>query len=501
MTNIGHHVRPHGDSVVIGTGGARDVVASLVFGARSVTGIEINRQILDIVNGRFGDYSGHLDRNPRVTFVNDEARSYLTRTDRRYDFIQISLIDTWAATAAGAFVLTENSLYTVEAWTTFLKRLTDGGLLSVCRWSMESQPAEVYRLLSLAAAALEANGVKNPREHLVLVRATPVNGISIATLLVSRTPISRADLDVLARTTDELKFEMMMSPDVVDDPILAKIASPTERRDVLASFPLDLSAPTDDRPFFFQMLRMRDFFRIDRIVGSKLAANLEAVLVLGTLLGTVIGLSALCIFLPLYLTAERAVLRGHGALLGFFTSIGLGFMAIETAQMQRLIVALGHPTYGLTVVLFALLLSSGLGSYLTAGISQTQLATRGTRRLVLLVALLAVIGFLTPPLMRGVEAASTSVRIAIAVLTLLPMGAFMGMAFPLGMKLAARSAANLTPWLWGVNGAMSVSASVLAISVALATSISTAYWVGVVAYVGAILSWWSATRPRTTQGG
>ena len=124
VTNVVHYLRPSSDVVVVGTGGGRDILSALVFDQRGVTGVEINPSILELVNGRFGDFTGHLDRNPRVRFVNDEARSYLARMQERADIIQISLIDTWAATASGAFVLTENSLYTLEAWTQFLERLS-----------------------------------------------------------------------------------------------------------------------------------------------------------------------------------------------------------------------------------------------------------------------------------------------------------------------------------------------------------------------------------------
>src|SRR4029434_8928130 len=119
---------------------------------KQVTGVEINEGIIDLVNRRFGDFTGHLDRDPRVRFVNDQARSYRARLQDRADIIQISLIDTWAATASGAFVLTENSLYTVEAWDLFLEHLSDHGVLSVSRWFFDSRPGEVYRLTSLATA-------------------------------------------------------------------------------------------------------------------------------------------------------------------------------------------------------------------------------------------------------------------------------------------------------------------------------------------------------------
>ena len=105
VTNVVHYLRPASRVIVVGTGGGRDVLSALAFDQKAVTGVEINEGILELVNGRFGDFTGHLDRDPRVRFVNDEARSYIARLNDRADIIQISLIDTWAATASGAFVL------------------------------------------------------------------------------------------------------------------------------------------------------------------------------------------------------------------------------------------------------------------------------------------------------------------------------------------------------------------------------------------------------------
>jgi len=195
VTNIGYYIRPEARVLVIGVGGGRDILSALLFGCKQVTGVELNRNILDTVNGRFGDFSGHLDRNPRVQFVNDEARSYVARQTGRYDFMQISLIDTWAATAAGAFVLSENSLYTVEAWDLFLEHLSDHGLLSVSRWFFDSRPGEVYRLTSLASAALQRRGVAEPRQHMMIIRSLRGSDFGdapdgIGTLLLSPSPLS-----------------------------------------------------------------------------------------------------------------------------------------------------------------------------------------------------------------------------------------------------------------------------------------------------------------------
>ena len=212
------------------------------------------------------------------------------------------------------------------------------------------------------------------------------------------------------------------------------------------------------------MLRLRDIFRLDRLESGKQSNNLKAVATLAVLLGIVSALTALCIALPLWMS--KTDLAGSHALLVFFAAIGVGFMLVETSQMQRLIIALGHPTYALTVVLFALLLSSGIGSYLTTGVTTDGIGRAGTIRLVALVAVLILIGAATPAIVRATMAASTPVRIAAAVALLFPGGLMMGMAFPLGMKLAAHRAAALTPWLWGVNGAASVLASVLSVCIA-----------------------------------
>ena len=168
-------------------------------------------------------------------------------------------------------------------------------------------------------------------------------------------------------------------------------------------------------------------------------------------------------------------------------------MLIETSQMQRLIIALGHPTYGLSVVLFSLLLSSGVGSYLTSGALASE-ESSGRRRMIALVIVLAVFGIITPTVASWSQPLTTPLRILAAVLLLCPAGLMMGMAFPLGMRMASARAADLTPWLWGLNGAASVLASVLGVCIALTWSISTAFWVGWLCYVVALGAFVAAAR-------
>ncbi len=493
VTNIGYYLRPDGHVLVVGAGGGRDVLSALAFGARTVTAVELNKDILRTANGRFGEFTGHLDRDPRVRFVNDEARSYVARTATRFDSIQISLIDTWAATAAGAFVLSENSIYTVEAWRTFLSRLTDRGVLSVSRWYFRNRPDEVYRTTTLAVAALSRLGIAEPRRHLAIVRNMhfankPEMPDGVGTLLVGRAPFTDDEISRLERESARLQFDVVLSPRASSDATFDRLTSGGDLGEVIAAHPTNIAAPTDDSPFFFNMLRLRDFLRLDLFEAGKQAHNIKAVATLALLLIIVTCLTAACILLPLWLTRRRAALAGTGALFTFFIAIGLGFMLVETSQMQRLIIALGHPTYGLSVVLFALLLSSGAGSYFTSSVTAATGVMDGVRRLSIAAVILGAFGLATPAIAAAIEPLATRWRILASIGVLWPIGFVMGMAFPIGMKIAASRSRSLTPWLWGLNGAASVLASVLSVCIALTWSISTAFWSGWVCYLIALVS-------------
>jgi hypothetical protein len=501
VTNIAHYLRPASRVIVVGTGGGRDILSALAFGQRAVMGVEINESIIDLVNRRFGDFSGHLDRDPGVTFVNDEARSFIARLDDRADIIQISLIDTWAATASGAFVLTESSLYTVEAWRIFLEHLAPRGILSVSRWYYADRPGEVYRLATLASTTLAGMGVSRPGDHVAIVRARPAPTVhapdGIGTLLVSRDPLSDGDLDRLESVAARLQFEVVQSPRRSADQTFADLASAERIDAAIANHPLNIAPPTDDKPFFFYMLRLRDVFDTARWRDQGIVQfNMAAVGVLGVLFVTVIVLTALCIGLPLLLSGSRHDLAGAGPHLLFFAAIGFGFMLVEISQVQRLAIFLGHPAYSLSVVLFSLLLSSGAGSLSTARLKGPGGSRPAVVRIVLLVLVLGAFGAITPAAVRQFEAASTAVRIAVSVAILSPLGFFMGMAFPIGMRRALREKPSLAPWLWGVNGAASVCASVAAVVIAIGAGISAAFWTGAACYGVALaaLAWTGRSR-------
>ena len=241
-------------------------------------------------------------------------------------------------------------------------------------------------------------------------------------------------------------------------------------------------------------LRLRDIFNKEKQQGAGLSYNVKAIYILGVLLITVVSLTLLCIIVPLAFSTSSQTLKGAGPYFLYFCAIGFGFMLVEISQMQRLIIFLGHPTYGLSVVLFALLLSSGLGSFTTQRLPGPGLRGSALLRWVVLIGIIALFGLLTPYITTEFRGSITPVRILGAILILFPLGLFMGMAFPIGMKLASARSELLTPWLWGINGATSVCASVLAVVIALFTSISTSFWLGFGCYLVALVMFIQVSR-------
>ncbi len=301
VTALAHYLRSQTSVLVIGVGGGRDILTALVFGQRHVTGVEINPDILDVLTRKFADYSGQLQNNPAVTLVHDEARSYVARSPEQFGIIQASLIDTWAATSAGAYVLTENGLYTKEAWLTFLNHLTPDGILTMSRWYYEAQPAETLRLTALATTSLIEMGVSDPRKHIIIIRKrdnSEAGQYSVATILVSKRPFTDAEVDRISWISKAMEFVPVLTPTFAERPEFEAVATRDKYQELIASYPLNIEAPTDDTPFFFHMLRARDLLKASTYQGMN-QINLKAVRVLGTLLGIVTALSAIAILAPL----------------------------------------------------------------------------------------------------------------------------------------------------------------------------------------------------------
>jgi hypothetical protein len=343
------------------------------------------------------------------------------------------------------------------------------------RWYYESQPAETLRLTALATSALSAIGVAEPRRNIMIVRkqdSGELGQYSVATILVSRQPFTPLDIQQIGEVAAAMQFLPVVTPLFAERPEFGAVTDSRRHADFVGSYPLNIEAPTDDTPFFFHMLRAGDLLRASTYQGMN-DINLKAIKVLGTLLAVVSGLSLLAIVAPLAL--RRHVRQNRAlSLVIYFAAIGLGFMMVEIGQLERLIVFLGHPIYGLTVVLFILLVASSLGSLFSS---------RFGRYVALLPLFLLVFIAGSPLVTRSFVAQATPVRFAISAALLFPSAFFMGMAFPLGMKYARHDDAAPAAWYWGINGAFSVISSVLAVVVAVFWGVTATLLVGLASYV------------------
>ncbi len=370
LTALAYHMaeKPAGFSaLVIGPGGGRDLLSALVFGATHVDGVEINPIIArDVMLDRFRDYSGGIYADPRVAIHVDDGRSFVRRSTTRYDVIQASLVDTWAATAAGAYTLTENSLYTTEAFGEYLDHLNDDGLLTITRWVFDG-----VRLVTLAQEACAARGL-DAAQHLAIIRLDRV-----ATFLLKKTPFTGEEVSRLQRLSADLGFSILYAPGlpppvVLEEPAemarsgtsaadYRKLILATDREQFIAGYPLDIRPTTDDRPFFFHTTRLRDQFQTafgrSMLFGNGLSALL-------TLFAISAALVVVFVIGPLVAGGGRPG-PGWQAWLAYFGALGAGFMLLEVALLQQFVLLLGHPVYSLTVTLFSLLLGTGIGSLLS----------------------------------------------------------------------------------------------------------------------------------------
>src|SRR3989344_3305482 len=484
ITSVAHYLKTDAEVLVIGMGGGRDVLTGLVFDQKKIVGVDINEKIFYAVNDVFGDFTGHLDKNPKVEMVVGDGRSFVAQSDRQYDLIQLSLIDTWAATSTGAYSLTENGLYTTQAWKLFLEHLKPLGVLTVSRWYYNDFPVEVYRLVDLAKTGLSEIGVDKPKNNVIVVwqKVTKYSNLDpdgVATLLVSKDGFSDTDIKKIQKVSNDLGFGMLYAPNESTSAMYDKLLDKSTGDDLYNQFKENIKAPTDDNPFFFQLMKLN--------LGGDYATRMSTALgdsskLLVRLFVLVSILCGLFVLVPSVMGRKRLSLGPTNVSI-YFAGIGLGYMLVEISQMQRLMIFLGTPTLSLAVVLFGLLLSGGLGSYFQAFFVGKMVKRRSLIVLLAVLTALVVSGWVIPGGIRSLGNESQTVKILFSLISIMSLGFFMGMPFGVGMRASEGKFKNSQPWLWSINGAFSVMGSVLAIIVAIGVGISTAYWLGVISYI------------------
>ncbi len=484
VTSLPAELRPGGEAAVIGVGGGRDVLnAAVVNGYRRVVGIEINGATLDLALGPLADFS-KLGKLPGVSLHHDEGRSFLARTDQRFDLIQASMVDTWAATSAGAMTLSENALYTVEGWRTFWSRLKPGGVIGFSRWNVGAEASQTYRLVALAWATLLAEGAAAPADHLALVSCR-----GVSTLVLSNRPLAPEDVELLRLRAQERQFTVNYLPGgPVDDPELARILAARTLDDLdrlREPGPYDHSPTYDRSPFFFNSVRLRHLPGLAKQL--TYGGNLRALGFLLLFLLAAIVLVAATILLPLVRTirASRTSPSPGGA--AFFVCIGMGFMLVEIGMMQRLSLLLGHPIYSLAVVLAGLLASTGLGALASSRLAPESRWSGWPA--VLAAGVTLAYSFASEALVAQSVHLGFGRRVLLALALVAPCGFVMGLCAPAGIRRLERlGQGEWLPWMWGLNGAAAVLSTFAALVLSMETSIPTSVRVGSVVYLLAALA-------------
>jgi hypothetical protein len=461
--------------LLIGPGGGLDVVNAVNRGAEKVTGVEINARIIELVAGEFNEFAGGIYRDPRVEVIHSDGRNFVENTREQYDLVQLTLVDTFAAIASGALSLSEDFLYTREAFRAYLRVLSPDGMLALGR----TQPEALSLVAMLHAATPEEED--DLATHLFL--ADHPRLLHSLIVLYKRSPLTPQEIDSGLEFVRQARLRLVYAPghEAESHPEIVRFFRAADRDAFIAGYPSDIAPERDDRPFYFRASKW------SALLGTYQPGRGNVLIILAVAVLFAFGL----IVLPLFLTARDAV-RGHQLHLAFFALIGLGFIVLELGLMTKFVLFLGHPVRSLSVTLFSLLAFSGLGSAASRALLGDASAGASARRLALpflaLVTLAVGYGLWLDDVFAGWMGIALPARIATAVALIAPLGFVMGMPLPLGLALLANEREELVLWAWGLNGVASVIGSVGCIALAHAAGYSSTFLVAAICYGVAMIA-------------
>lgn len=496
-------VRPGAKTLVIGAGGGYDVARALASGSRDVTAVEINPIIANaVMRDKFAAENHGIYFRPEVRVFVEDGRSFVRRSDEKYQVLQATLVDTWASTAAGAFALSENNLYTSDAFYDYLTRLTGDGLLAFTRWGFDP-PRESLRLISLATDALGRLGETDLERHFMVVRG---NVEKIAgwgaqdTVLISRKPFSSADIERLRAELRAANLQAIYMPGDPASNAFGELLHSPHPDEFYAKYAYDVSPVPDDRPFFFYTVQPRDLWNFVTNANSSSADYKinRAVPLLFSLMGISVLATALILVLPrLILRAQLPKQKGVVSFLWYFLCLGAGYILIQVALIQKFVLLLGHPTYALTVIVFSMLVASGAGSYCSKAVASDDSRWMGV--LAGIAVLVACLAFVAAPVGSAAAAWPLIAKMGITALAIAPAAFLMGMPFPAGLRWLEKRHAPSVRWAWSLNAAASVMGSAAAIVLAIYLGLRATLLIGGALYLCAMLIVFSARSFRPAE--
>jgi hypothetical protein len=486
-------LRPGAKTLVIGPGGGWDVARALATGSKDITGVEINPIIANtIMRQRYPQYSNNLYFRPEVHIVVEDGRSFVRRSNEHYQVLQATLVDTWASTAAGAFALSENNLYTTNAFRDYLSHLTPDGVMAFTRWGF-LPPRESLRVVALAREALMQLGEADPARNVMVVRenVSQITGFGAQdTILVGRKPFSDADIATVAGSLGPGHMEAVYLPGTQNATPFRDLLLATNAEAFFDSYPFDVRPVSDDRPFFFYTTQPRDvwrYFSSASHTSEDYKINIALPLLFGLVAVSIVATIVILSLPPLVLGNRLPRQPGAVGALLYFLAIGAGYILVQVALIQKFVLFLGHPTYALTVIIFSMLVFSGLGSFFSRkfiGGVWSRLCAALVLIAVLIVALSAVVTSVT----EGGVGLPFVVKVLISVLLIAAPAFVMGMPFPTALSRLETLMPACVRWAWAINAASSVLGSAAAIFLAIYLGLRTTLLIGGLLYLGAWLS-------------
>lgn len=453
----------------IGVGGGLDILLARLYGAKKITAIDLNGDVVALLHGPYAEFSGRLADDPNTIIITAEGRSFLTSDNAQYDIIQGIGLDNIAALSSGAYVLSESYLYTLEAFELALAHLTPQGIFSWTR-NTGNPPGEMLRLTGLAAEALRRQGVTDPSQHIVVI----ANDTDItATLLVSRTPFSGAAMERLRTWAEANQFPILHDPLARLDTVYADYLHAPDPRAFEAAYVFNIFPVTDDHPFYYNYFKWSNLH-----FDSSYQGNLSKRFPVGNLiLLAMLGFSMITVIVfivyPLFRYKRSGLKTPHAIpMLIYFSLLGLGYIFVEIVLIQRFTLFIGYPTHAITTTIFSMLTFSAIGSLVSRRILKTSNHLRLTLAVVTGATLLYIVGL--PSLFGSLLWLPDTARMLLSIALIAPLAFVMGMPFPTGLYRLGIQAPSLVPWAWGMNGVFSVLGSVLVILVSMFTNFTTA---------------------------
>ncbi|PID57431.1 hypothetical protein CSB45_07890 [candidate division KSB3 bacterium] len=466
QAGIVYQLIPNPDVLIVGPSAGEEVLYALSYKANSITGVELDPVICDIMQNEYAPFAGYIYNQPTSKLINDEGRSYIRRSTKKYDIIQQINNASPAAIASGALNVSETYLITVEAFHDYLDHLKDGGYIYIKRYG-------AIRLATVAAQALRERGVEHPEEQIIIME-DPLHKVGGGQFYLKNGSFTEEELAVFGR--DVYREHLMYGPKALNIqhdkyPEYAELISNPDAWKKYYKIGINMFPVTDDNPFFNHFTKFAQFNR--KTVPEEFKPIFDLVygdsdLALLIILGEAAFLSLIFIILPLYLF-KRSGLRAAGKFqfLAYFFSLGLAFILIEIVLIQKFTLFMGNPTYSVTVVLFSLLIAAGCGSFLSGAFKNVPKQALMTVIPLILILCWVDISF-GPVIFNTFLGHSMAGRILISILMIFPLGLVMGMPFPLGITLVNHSSnQRLIPWVWGINGYATVIGSVLCVILAL----------------------------------